>query len=140
MQISSTNPVECWSYTPSNKRDGDSARSKATGSAKAASRPDAATQRSFNWLKDPDGLHSMFPSARIMLYDYASAWKGSRKVRATMKSICTVLLDNLTDKRKARTRWHSNHPGDTATALPLSAHASSAPCQLPVLRLPELEE
>ncbi|KAK0941883.1 hypothetical protein LTR48_005149 [Friedmanniomyces endolithicus] len=96
-----TNPVECWSYTPSNKRDGEGARSKATSSTKPASRPDPETKGGFNWLKDPDGLHSMFPSARIMLYDYASAWKGSRKVRATMKSICTVLLDNLTDKRKA---------------------------------------
>ena len=36
-----------------------------------------------------------------MLYDYASAWQGKRKVRATMKSICTWLLDDLREKRKA---------------------------------------
>lgn len=35
-----------------------------------------------------------------MLYDYASAWTGKLKVRATMKSICTWLLDDLQEKRK----------------------------------------
>lgn len=43
---------------------------------------------------------SLFPKSRIMLYDYASAWQGKRKVRATMKSICTWLLDDLREKRK----------------------------------------
>lgn len=38
-----------------------------------------------------------------MLYSYASAWKGSLKVRATMRSICTVLLEDLKEKRKAGT-------------------------------------
>lgn len=37
-----------------------------------------------------------------MLYDYASAWRGSKKVRATMKSVCTILLDDLNEKRKVR--------------------------------------
>lgn len=45
-----------------------------------------------------------------MLYDYASAWRGALKVRATMKSICTVLLDDLQEKRKARITYHLLHP------------------------------
>jgi hypothetical protein len=92
-----TNPVECWTWKPgandasgSDGQDGPPASSRAAGSSK----------RRFNWLQDPDGLASLFPKARIMLYDYASAWKGKRKVRATMQSICTWLLDDLREKRK----------------------------------------
>lgn len=43
-----------------------------------------------------------------MLYDYASAWRGRRKVRATMKSICTWLLDDLREKRKVERHPHSS--------------------------------
>lgn len=60
----------------------------------------AEPARQFNWIRDPDGLASIFPKSRIMLYDYASAWYGDKKVRATMKGICTWLLDDLTEKRK----------------------------------------
>lgn len=55
---------------------------------------------SFNWLEDADGLARAFPQARIMLYDYASAWIGALKVRATMRSICLWLLEDLNAKRK----------------------------------------
>ncbi|KAK5707221.1 hypothetical protein LTR17_020910 [Elasticomyces elasticus] len=83
----------------------DIERTKSTNAAGDANlSPSAATvpdaPRTFNWLEDADGLHSLFPTARIMLYDYASAWTGKRKVRATMRSICTWLLDDLTERRK----------------------------------------
>lgn len=58
--------------------------------------------RQFNWITDPEGLASLFPKARIMLYDYASAWRGGNKVTATMRSLCTWLLDDLKEKRKVR--------------------------------------
>lgn len=60
----------------------------------------------FNWLRDSEGLASLYPRARIMLYDYASAWRGRFKVRATLKSICTWLLDDLKDKRKVSRLGH----------------------------------
>jgi hypothetical protein len=98
-----TNPVECWTWKPGandtpepDGQHGPPASSRATGSSKH-----------FNWLQDPDGLASLFPKARIMLYDYASAWKGKRKVRSTMQSICTWLLDDLREKRKVN--WQTAH-------------------------------
>lgn len=51
-------------------------------------------------ITDPDGLAALFPKSRIMIYDYASAYRGNLRVRATMKGICTVLLDDLMEKRK----------------------------------------
>ncbi|KAF2223068.1 hypothetical protein BDZ85DRAFT_183030, partial [Elsinoe ampelina] len=65
--------------------------------------------RKFNWIKDADGLAALFPSARIILYDYASAWKGRRKVKATMDNIARVLLDGLMEIRT----------GPTETSRPL---------------------
>jgi hypothetical protein len=89
-----TNPEECWTWSPKKHDDYGS------GELDDSLRPPNESGRSFNWLRDPDGLASLFPKARIMLYCYASAWRGSRKVRATMKDICTVLLDNLKEKRQ----------------------------------------
>ncbi|EME79345.1 uncharacterized protein MYCFIDRAFT_142548, partial [Pseudocercospora fijiensis CIRAD86] len=82
-----TNPQECWTW------------------AENAGRSEAATPgtkaRQFNWIRDDDGLAKLFPKARVMLYDYASAWQGKHRVRATMKSICNWLLDDLKDHRKS---------------------------------------
>lgn len=61
-----------------------------------------AEPKSFNWLRDKDGLALLFPRSRIMLYDYASAWRGTRKVKATISSICTMLLELLAENRKVR--------------------------------------
>ena len=98
-----TNPQECWTWTASDREDGK--RSKTTNSSATPDpfnvhQPTAEPRRQFNWLRDADGLASLFPKSRIMLYDYASAWIGRRKVRATMKSISTWLLDDLKEKRK----------------------------------------
>lgn len=66
-------------------------------------RPKNGPKKNFNWLKDEHGLAELFPRSRIMLYDYASAWRGKRKVRVSMKGICTWLLDDLHDRRKVST-------------------------------------
>lgn len=97
------NPKECWTWKAGVKKDGK--RSKTTNAIPLldSAEPDldaAEQERSFNWIRDADGIASLFPRSRIMLYDYASAWYGSKKVKATMKGICTWLLDDLKEKRK----------------------------------------
>lgn len=77
-----TNPEECWNWKPS---PGEKDKDK---------------KAPFNWIFDPDGLASLYRRSRIMLYDFASAWYGDKKVRAPMKSICDVLLVDLKEKRK----------------------------------------
>lgn len=107
-----TNPEECWTWKP--ESDANAHLNAADGDP-VLSQPMHDSDHEFNWLRDPDGLASLFEKSRIMLYDYASAWRGRRKVRATMKSICTWLLDDLREKRKVRAaeyihnRWASRH-------------------------------
>ncbi|KAK4573995.1 hypothetical protein LTR86_001756 [Recurvomyces mirabilis] len=91
------NPEECWTWNaPSSGKQARPTKSNVV--------PDPAdgnnARQSFNWIRDESGLHSLFPKSRILLCDYASAWRGRLKVRATMKSICTALLDDLVEKRK----------------------------------------
>ena len=99
-----TNPQECWTWSggsneaSSRKRP---AKARQASDVHTTTISDGEGTKTFNWLRDEDGLASLFPKSRIMLYDYASAWKGPRKVRATMKSICAWLLDDLQEKRKA---------------------------------------
>ncbi|GIZ38925.1 hypothetical protein CKM354_000232400 [Cercospora kikuchii] len=97
------NPEESWTWTAPAKKDVGRAKSKRILADSEPSDGDAGSSRKFNWIRDKDGLASLFPKSRIMLYDYASAWKGDRKVRATMKSICMWLLDDLWERRKAGT-------------------------------------
>ncbi|KAK3669911.1 hypothetical protein LTR78_010222 [Recurvomyces mirabilis] len=91
------NPEECWTWNALSS--GKQARQ-----TKSNVVPDPAdgnnARQSFNWIRDESGLRSLFPKSRILLCDYASAWRGRFKVRATMKSICTALLDDLVEKRK----------------------------------------
>lgn len=54
----------------------------------------------FHWLQDADGLRQDFPHARIMLYEYASAWRGKFKVNAYLSNIAISLLERLTDARE----------------------------------------
>lgn len=91
--------MECWTWTARNSKDKD--KPSLELSDDATTQPQ--TRRSFNWLRDREGLAHLFPQSRIMLYDYASAWQGSRKVRATMKSVCVFLLEMLKENRKVRT-------------------------------------
>ncbi|KAF2148555.1 hypothetical protein K461DRAFT_232934, partial [Myriangium duriaei CBS 260.36] len=80
-------PEESWTWFPPRKREN-------------------ARYGAFNWISDPNGLIKLYPNSRIMLYDFASAWHGSKRVRATLKSICTVLLDNLLEVRKGGTQMN----------------------------------
>ncbi|KAK5125182.1 hypothetical protein LTR85_000858 [Meristemomyces frigidus] len=98
-----TNPTESWTWTAGGKngtKQSSSVNAAAITDATDAAGTASKMREQFNWIRDPDGLASLFPRSRIMLYDYASAWGGALKVRATMKSICTVLLDDLREKRK----------------------------------------
>jgi hypothetical protein len=98
-----TNPEECWTFLAKEKGDAASFKlPKFFGSSDPSKASKAAQQsdHNFNWLRDSDGLASLCPKARIMLYDYASAWKGKLKVRATMRSVCQWLLEDLIEKRR----------------------------------------
>ncbi|KAK5115752.1 hypothetical protein LTR62_000841 [Meristemomyces frigidus] len=93
------NPEECWTWSPPGKQSRNT-RQNGTDDPAVDIERGSNVRQDFNWIRDRDGLAILFPKARIMLYDYASAWKGRNKVRATMKSICTVLLDDISEKRK----------------------------------------
>ncbi|PIB00567.1 Ankyrin repeat domain-containing protein 17 [Cercospora beticola] len=95
-----TNPEECWTWTAPAKKDVGRARATSNSATAESTEGDAGPPRKFNWIRDQDGLASLFPKSRIMLYDYASAWTGDKKVRATMKSICMWLLDDLRERRR----------------------------------------
>ncbi len=99
-----TNPEECWTWKADEREDASGPKaSKASGTPDdVPTAPHSTTDKrhDFNWLRDKDGLAELFPKSRIMLYDYASAWTGNKKVRATMRSICSWLLDDLRGKRK----------------------------------------
>ncbi|QIW94960.1 hypothetical protein AMS68_000478 [Peltaster fructicola] len=94
-----TNPHECWAA----KDTGRTRNAQTTADGPNGSSQAAAHRRRFNWVTSADGLKALYPRARIMLYDYASAWTGKYKVRATMKSICLCLLDDLKEKRSRGT-------------------------------------
>jgi hypothetical protein len=49
----------------------------------------------FNWIKGIDGLKKDFPDARIMLYAYASAWKGPFKVKQYVHNVARTLLESI---------------------------------------------
>ncbi|KAF2156895.1 hypothetical protein K461DRAFT_6937 [Myriangium duriaei CBS 260.36] len=95
------NPEESWTWTPPRKRE-NARYGPSNGSIESVTNEQDDVE--FNWIRDAKGIASLASlcnkKSRIMLYDFASAWKGSRKVRATLKSICTVLLDCLSEKRK----------------------------------------
>lgn len=54
----------------------------------------------FNWTSDKDGLVRDFPRARILLYQYESAWKGTLKIKQNMHNLGTTLLHGLKSKRE----------------------------------------
>ncbi|KAF2768853.1 hypothetical protein EJ03DRAFT_112885 [Teratosphaeria nubilosa] len=98
------NPEESWTWTSSKGGPGRSiAAYWQTPENTETPQQDSQAKKEFNWIRDKDGLASLYPKSRVMLYDYASAWQGSRKVRATMKSICIWLLDDLSERRKSPT-------------------------------------
>lgn len=92
-----TDPEKCWIW-PANIRDGEADVQHVSDDL--GHERQAKVRKPFNWIKDPDGLARLFPKARILLYDYASAWSGTRKVRVSMMGICKSLLEYLKDKRK----------------------------------------
>lgn len=55
----------------------------------------------FNWLKDEHGLHSVSAGARIMLWQYASAWIGETRVDQGLTPIANDLLRCLITVRKS---------------------------------------
>ncbi len=112
-----TNPQECWTWKANDHEEGKRSKTSAKPDQSDLLEDGADSGRQFNWLRDADGLASLFPKSRIMLYDYASAWIGKRKVRATMKSICTLLLDSLREKRKVCTQ---------CIVLSLNSHADTS--------------
>ncbi|KAK0704077.1 hypothetical protein B0T26DRAFT_681683 [Lasiosphaeria miniovina] len=59
-------------------------------------------ENSFNWLSSSDGLKKDFPKARVLLYYYASAYRGSFKIKQYMTNIAKVMLDALQLRREAR--------------------------------------
>ncbi|KAK0631581.1 ankyrin repeat-containing domain protein [Immersiella caudata] len=65
---------------------------------------DEKDDKSFNWLKSDEGLKKDFPKARVMLYCYASAYKGSYKIKQYMDNIATIMLDALQLKRENSAR------------------------------------
>ncbi|KAK5940015.1 hypothetical protein PMZ80_007433 [Knufia obscura] len=57
----------------------------------------------FNWIKDSkDGLARDFPKARILLFQYESAWSGGLKVKQFIYNIAISLLLGLRGSREAR--------------------------------------
>ncbi|KAK4199784.1 hypothetical protein QBC40DRAFT_254670 [Triangularia verruculosa] len=61
---------------------------------------DEKDEKSFNWLKNKDGLQKDFPKGRIMLYHYASAYRGDFKIRQYMSNIADTMLVSLQQKRE----------------------------------------
>jgi hypothetical protein len=59
----------------------------------------------FNWASDKrDGLARDFPKARILLYQYESAWTGTLKVKQFLGGLATNLLYGLKATREVRHR------------------------------------
>lgn len=55
----------------------------------------------FNWITDyKEGLARDFPKARLMLYQYESAWTGDLKVNQYMRNIANTMLVDLHDRRE----------------------------------------
>lgn len=55
----------------------------------------------FNWITDEkEGIARDFPKARLMLYQYESAWVGDLKVHQYMQNIARTLLVDLDAKRE----------------------------------------
>lgn len=97
-------PIDSWTWSPPRNPDG-------SGGSKNG--------QEFNWIKDEKGLAALHPNSRIMLYDFASAWIGKRKVPATLRNICTVLLESLVEKRKVHCpcAMLATDPGDVLTVF-----------------------
>jgi ankyrin repeat protein len=53
----------------------------------------------FNWASDKDGIVKEFPSARVLLYMYQSAWVGPLKVKQFIGNLALTLLEGLQEKR-----------------------------------------
>jgi hypothetical protein len=53
----------------------------------------------FNWASGKDGVARDFPTARVLLYMYESAWQGPIKVKQNLKSLAETLLHGLQAKR-----------------------------------------
>lgn len=61
--------------------------------------------KSFNWLTDKkDGLPKDFSNARIILFQYASAYHGAFKIRQYLTNIARTLLERLHADRQAASR------------------------------------
>ena len=54
----------------------------------------------YNWLSDTDGLKRDFPKARVLLYQYESAWSGALRVKQFLGNIATTLLHGLSTERE----------------------------------------
>ncbi|KAI9150449.1 Ankyrin repeat domain-containing protein [Paramyrothecium foliicola] len=53
----------------------------------------------FNWASDEDGVARDFPTARVLLYMYESAWTGPLKVKQFIGNLALTLLHGLHEKR-----------------------------------------
>ncbi|KAL4409756.1 hypothetical protein CABS03_09595 [Colletotrichum abscissum] len=56
--------------------------------------------KSYHWLKDDDGLAKDFPSARIMLFAYSSAYAKRFKMKQYMVNLAAELLEALNLRRE----------------------------------------
>ena len=90
---------------------------------------DEKEAKSFNWLTDKEGgLPKDFPTARILIYNYASAYRGNFKIKQYMTNISKTLLEALhgdSEREKSPGRpivfiGHSMGGLVAARALPLA--------------------
>lgn len=56
----------------------------------------------FSWASDKDGVARDFPSARVLLYMYESAWTGPLKIKQFIGNLALTLLHGLHEKREVR--------------------------------------
>ncbi len=71
---------------------------------------DEKDEKSFNWLADKDGLQKDFPKARVMLYYYASAYRGAFKIKQHLTNIAKVMLDAIQLQREVGFRHPAPPP------------------------------
>ncbi|KAM7213105.1 hypothetical protein V8F06_011528 [Rhypophila decipiens] len=84
--------------------------------------------KSFNWLNDKkDGLPKDFPNARIILFQYASAYHGAFKVRQYLTNIARTLLERL----------HAGRPPASRRPIVLVGHSMGGLVAAKVLALAE---
>ena len=61
-----------------------------------------STKGDFNWIKDKDGLARDFPKARLLLFQYESAWAGGLRVKQFIQNIAFTLCMAIRSCREQR--------------------------------------